>query len=258
MNAPAVEDEDDAAPHRAPDAQDETERVGPDDVAALDAEVQARTPSPGRERYRGDGREPIVSGRASLDGRLPARRPGAAADGLGHEARFVNEDDAPAPAPGVFYARPFLAPPALDFGLVAPRAPASGSSSSWRRAPARCGMSGISPRNAAIPSSSLERASTGPWRSRAPAGLSEAASRGGDGRAAKASASCRVGFRFQALLSGAQERLLPLRHSAFSRPQSFCDLASLQPLLEKLDGICLCAACRHFRQVLRAPVQRSW
>jgi len=87
---------------QAPERLDEPQDLGPPDVVGIQRPVEPE-PAPARGHgERADRREPIPAIPLAEAGRLAARGPGAAADGLEHEAALVEKHEATAGAPGVF------------------------------------------------------------------------------------------------------------------------------------------------------------
>src|SRR2546426_569749 len=173
VDAVAVPHEDDRAAQLAVQRAQEADHVRPTNVVGANLEEQTQ-PLPLRaEGDRGDGRKPIVSIPRVLDRCLAARRPGAAADRLQHEAAFVQEDNDSFTARALFLSaatprganarsRPRLA--------RAPVAPAFGNSSPTAAAVATRARRDRSPRS--VPESPVrpEGTSRDPWQSRTDTG----------------------------------------------------------------------------------------
>lgn len=105
MNAGVVPDHEDRSAQVAEHVSDEVSSVDSADVGALPAVEETQALPLRADGDRRVDREPVASVVVLEDGRLPARRPGAAHRRDQEEAGFVGEDDPGTQPCGVFFTR---------------------------------------------------------------------------------------------------------------------------------------------------------
>ena len=145
VGAASVPDEREAVRQVAVQRLEEVQDLGAPDVVWVLRPVQPEPAPAGRHGEGADRREAIPAIPLAEEGGLAAGRPRPAAHGLEHEAAFIEEDQAPTAAPGVFLYAASARPATAGWRprpVPGPGAPASGSSTPPRAGSSRRGRGG--------------------------------------------------------------------------------------------------------------------